>query len=267
MSQYLQTSTGNPYGHRPWQTRLYTGFEDFGFLKQPQNTILREDFSIRPRIYKPPEMAGLGNVTLVTGAGRIFKPSRKGGSNTSSRMHGLGVAMYDGMNPIFDSVFRRGLPPRVVAAPIVSTAPPIAPVSQIRYAPLPIQTVGPILPGPMPIYRPPVPPIAILPPSLMPPVPSPVASGPGGTIYALPGDATSPGSPFSPPPAGQLFPTGSVPVGQDAAAAAAVAASTPASSGALATWFNSSTWISGVPNGYVAIGIAGALYLFTKKKR
>jgi len=230
MSQYLQTSTSNPYGRRPWQTRLYTGFEEFGFLKQPQNTILREDFSIRPRIYRPPEMAGLGHMTIVGGSGKILRQYPR-------RARGLGLIASDGS--ALDIIFRRGLPP---------LAPVAAPVSQLR-------VVGPVVSAP--------PRMQILPPSLMPPVPSVVASGPGGTIYALPGDATAPGSPFAPPPAGQLFPTGSVPVSADAAASAASAA--PPS--ALADWFNSSTWLSGVPNGYVAIGIAGAIFLFAKKKR
>lgn len=265
MSVYLQTSTGNPYGRRPWATRLYTGFEDFGFLKQPQNTILREDLSMRPEIYRPPEMKpanGLGNVTLVGGSGKILRRARK-----PNGISGLGVAMYDGMNPIFDSVFRRGLPPRVVAAPVAAPAPivraPIAapPVSQIRYAPLPIQSVGPIVSTAPPIYRPPVPPITILPPSLMPPVPVPVATGPGGTVYKLPGDATTPGSPFAPPDPGQLAPTGSVPVSSAAAAVDAASVSS------LSDWFNAQSWISGVPNGYVALGIAGAIFLFAKKKR
>lgn len=258
MSRYLQTSTNNPYGRRPWATRLYTGFEDYGFLKQPQNTILREDLSMRPEIYRPPEMKpanGLGDVTIVGGSGRILRRARRRG------VAGLGMLMArDGSGPVsaFDFLYRQ---PRI-AAPIAAPnyVPPMAaPISQVRI-------LGPMSPTtsmPPPILPPSLPPITILPPSLMPPVPRPVATGPGGTVYKLPGDATTPGSPFAPPDPGQFAPTGSVPVSSSAAAAAAA---TPSVS-SLSDWFNSESWISGVPNGYVAIGIAGAIFLFSKKKR
>lgn len=57
---FVRTTTANPYGHRPWQTRLYTTFEKYAWLKQPQNWILREPRAMQPRIYKPPEMSGMG---------------------------------------------------------------------------------------------------------------------------------------------------------------------------------------------------------------
>lgn len=272
MSRYLQTSTGNPYGHRPWATRLYTGFENYAFLKQPQNTIIREDVNMRPEIYRPPELkAGLGDATLVGGSGRILRRGRRG--TLGAVMIGNGAARGN----ILDLVFRRTVP--------------VPPVSQIRVVG-PIST-GPVFPAPMPKWTPlpptfePIcehaappdnctyiaaasaanpcgvtmkcqPPITILPPPMVPPVPRPVAKDPSGTVYALPGDATTPGSPFAPPSPGQLGPAGAVPISP---AAPAVSASS------LADWFNAQSLISGVPNGYVAVGGALALYMFSKKKR
>jgi len=69
MARYVQSSTENPYGHKPWQTSLYTTFGDFAWLKQPQNAINREPAGIAPRIRKPPELAGM---TVVGGSGRIL---------------------------------------------------------------------------------------------------------------------------------------------------------------------------------------------------
>jgi len=207
MSRYLQASTLNPAGHRPWKTALYTGFEDYAFLKQPQNTIVREAPSLRPEIYRPPEMKqspGLGAVTLVTGSGRVLR----------RRPRTLGAMMF-----------------------VTGGGPQIS--SPILYR------------GPM-TYIPPT----ILPPPSVPPVPTAVSSAPGGTIFALPGDATTPDSPFTPPSPAEL----GVPQPPPAPAAAPAASS-------LSAWFNSSTWISGVPNGYVALGIAGAIFLFGKKRR
>jgi hypothetical protein len=79
MAQYLQASTENPYGHRPWATRLYTGFDDFAYIKHPQNTVTREDPSLRPEIVAPPEFAMLGAETfVVNAAGRQMSPRRRG---------------------------------------------------------------------------------------------------------------------------------------------------------------------------------------------
>lgn len=230
MSRYLQTSTENPYGHRPWATRLYTGFENFAFAKQPQNAIIREDVNMRPEIYRPPEMKpGLGEVTIVGGSGRILRRARR---------RTLGAVTV----PTF---WQRIFPS--------SVSPIVRPIS-----------TGPVLPGPMPVWYP-APPrpmpisITILPPPLVPPVPQPIASGPGGTIVALPGSAPAPGSPFAP---SQLLP-GAVPI----SAAAADAASTPTAS-SLSDWFNAQTWIAGIPNGYVAIGVGGVvLYMISKGKK
>lgn len=230
MSTYLQTSTANPYGHRPWATRLYTTFDDFAFLKQPQNTILRGNQAMRPEIYKPPEMAGLGAV-VVTGSGRVVGRMRR---------RGLGAIIQADPNELaFPYV------PRVPSSQMIVRGP--------------IST-GPVLPGPMPVYMPPNPPTPIFPPSIVPPVPVPVASGPAGTVYALPGSPAPPGSPYTPPAPGEL-PAPGVPVSAGTTVAA------PASTSALSDWFSAQTLISGIPNGYVAIGVAGALYFISKRGR
>lgn len=227
MSSYLQTSTSNPYGHRPWATALYTGFENYAFLKQPQNTILRGDPNMRPDIYKPPEMkSGLGAVTIVGGSGKVLSRSRR---------RGLGL-----VTPI---LVGDGPASQMMRSGIFSTAP--------VYRPAPISV------APMPK------PITILPPSIVPPVPQPVYSGPGGTVYALPGDATTPGSPFAPPPQSQLLPE-AVPL---TPATAAAAVTPPPTTSSFSDWFNSATLVSSIPNGYLAIGGALAIYLFSKKKR
>ncbi len=270
MSRYLQTSTANPYGHRPWATAIYTGFENYAFLKQPQNTIIREDVNMRPEIYRPPELkkpAGLGNVTVVTGSGRVVRRARR--------------TTLGAMSPVFDSIFQRGLPPRV--------APPVSQLVRagaFTYPP-------PVFPGPMPVFQPiceraaPMPgcnviaaptaadpcgvkmtcspPIAILPPSIVPVPPKVISSGPGGTVYALPGDATTPGSAFAPADPSQVsLPPSAVPLSTSSAAAAA---ETAVNSSSFSDWFNAKTLISSVPNGYLAIGGALALYMFSKKKR
>jgi len=224
---YLQTSTANPYGHRPWATSLYTGFENYAFLKQPQNTIIRGDVNMRPDIYRPPEMkasAGLGDLTIVGGSGKVL-----------GRARGLGMVrpmmILDGPSSemVRAGVFTYGTPP-----------PPRPPV---------------VMP----------PPPVILPPSLVPPVPQLVSSSPDGIVYALPGNATTPGSPFAAPPQSQLLP-GAVPLDVNSAAAA-VAAATPAPTSSFSDWFNSATLVSSIPNGYLAIGGVLAIYLFSKKKR
>ena len=257
MGGYLQTSTANPYGRRPWATSLYTGFENYAFLKQPQNTIIRGDVNMRPDIYRPPEMKpGLGSMTLVSGSGRVMRRSRArglgliaianvGDGPASQLMRSGGFTYGDGSTapvPIFRAV--PTLPP-VISSPIIS-APRVV-----------------IAPPPPP---PPPTPISILPPSIVPPVPQPVYSGPAGTVYALPGNATTPGSPFAPAPQSQLLPE-AVPLNVNTAAAA-VAASTPAAStSSFSDWFNSATLISQIPNGYLAIGGVLAIYLFSKKRR
>lgn len=273
MSRYLQTSTANPYGHRPWATALYTGFENYAFLKQPQNAIIREDVNMRPEIYRPPELkkpaAGLGNVTVVTGSGRIVRRARRGT---------LGA-----MDPVFDSIFRRGLPPRMVAPanptpPVsqiivrgpISTAPPVYQPICEHAAPMPgcSMVAAPTAADPCAVNLTCLPPISILPPSLVPVPPRVVSTGPGGTIYALPGDATTPGSPFAPPDASQIsLPSSAVPISTSSAAAAASAAAATSPSSSFSDWFNAASWISGIPNGYLAIGGALAIYMFAKKKR
>lgn len=246
MSGYLQTSTANPYGFRPWGTRLYTSFDEYAYLKQPQNTIIRGDQSMRPEIYKPPELAGLGaheGVTVVSGSGRVMGRTRR------RHLHGLGaiimqtnggggIVRYGGYPGI---TFPRPLPP--IVAPNVIAPQAIAPVPQ---------------PAP--------PPLTIYPPPSVPPVPQLYTSGPGGVVYALPGNATTPGSPFFPPAPGELpgAPSGSgVPV--SAVTGAAAAAISPG--GSFSDWFNSSTFIAGWPNGYLAIGAIGLFLLLRKKGR
>jgi hypothetical protein len=248
VSRYLQTSTANPYGHRPWATRLYTGFEDYGFLKQPQNLILREDLSMRPELYKPPELKseGLGDVTIVGGSGKILRRGRRrtlGAIMPRSTMI-LAREDYWGTSPI-------SYPPRPLPVPPVRTLPPVM-------RPPTLVPSGP-------------PPIKILPPSMVPPPPRPVSSGPGGTVYALPGDATTPGSPFAPPAAGQLpIPAGAVPVSLPAAPASAAPVADTSAAPATRTfseWFNAADYFASVPNGYLAIAATGALYLFSRKKK
>ncbi len=223
MSVYLQSSTENPYGHRPWATRLHTGFENYGFLKQPQNTILREDLAMRPEIYKPPELksAGLGDVTIVGGSGRILRRAR--------RRTTLGAI------------------PRYVDGDRVSE----------------MIVRGPVLYGPTEapaVWNPPAP-LTILPPSMVPPPPQLVASGPAGVVYALPGNATTPGSPFMPPAPGELpMPSGSVPVSSTAPAATAPTRT-------FSDWFNATDYVASVPNGYLALGGAAAVYFISRKKR
>jgi hypothetical protein len=225
VTQYLQTSTANPYGHRPWATALYTGFEDYAFLKQPQNRIIREDVNMRPEIYRPPEMksaAALGDCTLVGGSGKILHRAR------ARRRGTLGM---------------------------------ISPIQMSNGGTRPLP-----LPGPLPVWRPPSV-IKILPPGIVPPVPQPIYAGPGGTIYVLPGNATTPGSPFAPADPSQLQP-GAIPITTaPAAAAAADAAATPAPTSSFSNWFNAQDYVGGIPNGYVALGGAFVVYLFTKKKR
>jgi hypothetical protein len=233
MPLYLQTSTNNPYGHRPWQTRLDTGFDNFSYLKQPQNTILREDLTMRPEIYKPPELNpnGLGSVTVVTGSGRVVSRGRR-----RRQLLGALPAMVDGGFG-FPSV-------RPIARPIF-LGPPM---------PGPAQTfTPPFAPTPLP-YPVPVSPV-IYPPTIVPPVPTPVAGGPGGTVWALPGTPATPGSPYMPATPAELPAPGIAP-----GATAAV------SGGSFMDWFNSSTWFAGIPNGYVAIGAAGALWLVMRKR-
>jgi len=245
MPLYLQTSTNNPYGHRPWQTRLDTGFDNFSYLKQPQNTILREDLTMRPEIYKPPELNpnGLGAVTVVTGSGRVVSRGRR-----RRQLLGAIPAMVDGgfgfpsVRPIARPIYLG--PP--MPAPAQTFTPPFVP------APLPSPIYGctATLNAPCQPFGPP-----IYPPTIVPPVPTPVASGPGGTVWALPGTPATPGSPYMPATPGEL-PAPGISPGDTAAV----------SSGSFMDWFNSSTWFAGIPNGYVAIGAAGALWLVMKKR-
>lgn len=233
MPLYLQTSTNNPYGHRPWQTRLDTGFDNFSYLKQPQNTILREDPTMRPEIYKPPELnlSGLGaTVTVVSGSGRVISRGRRRRQllGAIAMVNGGGIVKYPGpgsVHPIY-------------------LGPPM---------PGPAQTYPPFVPTPLP-YPVPISPV-VYPPTIVPPVPTPVAGGPAGTVWALPGTPATPGSPYMPATPGELPAPGIAP-----GATAAV------SSGSFMDWFNSSTWFAGIPNGYVAIGAAGALWLVMRKR-
>jgi hypothetical protein len=275
---YLQTSTANPYGHRPWVTRLYTTFDDYSYLKQPQNTILRENLDMRPEIYRPPDMRGLGAV-LVTGSGRVLGQTRR------RTMRGLGIV------PEFSTGWQRPMPPIIVRGPFVSadgTAPPMPGPAQTFVPPSPPTPI--VFPNPIfctnvlrmmprcpPNYFPasdacgptgfckpapvPAPPV-MLPPTNVPPVPTPVVTGPGGTVYALPGDASSPDSPFTPPAPGEL-PAPGAPTTLPGGAAAA--ATTPAFD--FRGWFNSQTWIAGVPNGIVAIVGGGGLFWLLGRKR
>lgn len=234
---YQQTSTANPYGFRPWTTRLYTTIDDFSFLKQPQNTILREPAAMKPTIYKPPEMRGLGAV-LVTGSGRVLR-----GRHRSLR--GLGAII---MSDPFAGNFPNCEYGQTCALPRARS--PIAIVGPI--------STGPVLPGPMPVANPPViqlPPgtvPTILPPSSVPPPPTLVSSSPDGTVYSLPGSAGVPGTPFPPPSAAELPP------------APAAAPST----GSISDWLSSSTIISGYSN-LTVVGVGGviAFLAFGRKGR
>jgi hypothetical protein len=208
MSRYLQTSTDNPYGHRPWATRLATGFENYAFLKQPQNTIIREDVNMRPEIYRPPELK---------------RPAPGLGAYPRRRMRGMGIAAVSDMIPV---------------------CPLNGSMCNFRFQ-LPPTSVLP----------------TILPPSMVPPVPQPIYAGPGGTVYALPGDATTPGSPFA--PATNPLASGTVAAPSSAAAVAAAAATPPSS---FSTWFNSQDYIAGVSNGYVALGGAVLVFMLAKKR-
>lgn len=232
---YQQTTTANPYGFRPWRTRLYTTFDDFSFLKQPQNTILRGDQTMRPEIYKPPEMRGLGEI-LVTGSGRVVSGRRRS-------LRGLGAIAYPNY---FSTMLPRVFPPMPGPMPVLRS---------------PIIVRGPISTAPNPpVYQlppnPPPPVPTILPPSIVPPPPTIVSSSPDGTVYSLPGAAGVPGSPFPPPAPGEL-PAPGAPV---------TSSTTVATGGSLADWFNSQTWIAGIPNGYLAIAGVGALYFLSKRR-
>lgn len=230
---YLQTSTANPYGHRPWATRLYTSFDDYSYLKQPQNLILRENQDMRPEIYAPPDLRGMGAI-VVSGSGRVLGRSRRRG------MRGLGIVYADGFANF----------PTPYHGPVFPGPMPVRPMP-------PIIVVGPVTSGPSSAPTPVLPP-PVLPPTIVPPVPSPVTSGPGGTVYALPGDASTPGSPFTPAPPSELGP--GTPTTLPAGAAAA--STTPPFD--FSGWFNSETIIAGWPNGYVAIAGAGVLWLLTR---
>jgi hypothetical protein len=239
---YLQTSTANPYGHRPWSTRLYTSFDDFAYLKQPQNRILREPAEMQPRIYKPPEMAGLGDcptTVLVTGAGRVCGVRRRPG-----RGRGLGALTAA---PARTQIFYG--PPSVRP---ISRGPIIYDGGPIFSYPIPGAPPAYPFPGPMPVAPP-----VILPPPIVPPPPTPVASGPDGTVWALPGTPATPGSPYMPAPPGQL-PAPGTPITPDMTAAVPGPTFTD--------WFQSSTWIPGLRNGYVAIGAIAAFYFMGQKR-
>lgn len=240
---YFQSSTNNPYGHRPWQTRLYTSFANYSYLKQPQNTILRGDQTMRPEIYKPPELpaAGVGAFTIVTGSGRVIARAR--------RRHQLlgAVPVYYGypasqmirVGPIFDGGFPQPGPMPVRFPPIPTGSPPVVP----RPLPAP-QPIAPIM----------------LPPTIVPPVPTPVASAPDGTVWMLPGTPVTPGSPLMPAPPAELQAPGVAP------GTTTTVATTPAP-GSFMDWFTSQTLISGIPNGYLAAGTVFAIYFMGKRGR
>jgi len=186
MSRYVRSSTENPYGHTPWQTALYTTFGDFAWLKQPQNTVVREPADIAPRIRKPPELAG---VTIVGGSGRV-----------------LGTLGYD-LSPSelrFASIWRMagGTPFRVIPTPsaplrVVTPTTPLAVASPVRVAPIaPIRAVG----------------VESCAPCQPAPTPTPVMTSSGALSTYTPGAPGAAGSPFAaaavtgPPPAADSRP-------------------------------------------------------------
>lgn len=235
---YLQTSTENPYGHRPWQTRLYTGFANYSYLKQPQHKIIRGDQTMRPEIYKPPELppAGVGAVTVVTGSGRVVARTRR-------RRQLLGaLPMYSGtsqmirIGPIADGGFPMPGPMPVLRYPYPTGSPPVVPAP---------------LPSPVPISP------IMYPPTIVPPVPVPVASAPDGTVWMLPGTPATPGSPYMPAPPSQLQAPGVAP------GTTTAVSTTP---GSFMDWFTSQTLISGIPNGYLAAGAVFAIYFMGKRR-
>src|SRR5204862_1308309 len=134
--------------------------------------------------------------TLVGGSGRVLRRGRRG-----LGMITLGP-MVNGSGPI---QIPRPLPPIIMLPPGSSRGSVgIAPFPVTQCAPL-----GPPPPGcsynsaatglnPCAVSTTCGPPVQILPPSLVPPVPQPIYAGPGGVVYALPGNATTPGSPFAP---------------------------------------------------------------------
>lgn len=237
---YLQTSTENPYGHRPWQTRLYTGFANYSYLKQPQNSIVRGDSTMRPEIYKPPELPppGVGAVTVVTGSGRVIARARRrrqllGALPTYS---GLPVSQMIRIGPIVDGGPPMPGPPAVFRYPYPTGSPPTVPAP---------------LPSPVPINP------IMYPPTIVPPVPTPVVSAPDGTVWMLPGTPATPGSPYMPAPPSQLQAPGVAP---------GTTAAVPTTPGSFMDWFTSQTLISGIPNGYLAAGAVFAIYFMGKRR-
>jgi hypothetical protein len=176
MMGYLQTSTNNPYGHRPWATKLYQGFEDYGFLKQPQNTIIRGDQTMRPDIYKPPELkpAGMSGITRRRrgGLGIIMAPVSYGVPASMLRMatptNGSGPARYPvqaiGPAPAIFPIYPPSIVPPV--ATVVGSSP-----QGVVYA-LPGQTAVPGSP-----YMPPAPGELTL------PAPAPAATTPAADAW------------------------------------------------------------------------------------
>jgi hypothetical protein len=239
---YLQTSTANPYGHRPWQTSLYTTFGDFGWLKQPQNLVVREPAGIRPTIRKPPERPMLGALTLVSGSGRVL-----------GRVN-LGLDLTTAEGQRFAALYRMtggSLPtPTPAPTPIVrSVYSDAVPVRSVPLRSVPISS-APIFSS----VAPPQMPLTILPPPSVPPPPAPVVDPSGQVFLYTPGAPGQAGSPF-PPPAPGAYPGSPSSV----VTAAAPAAASPSFADQISVWLSGSM-IAGIPNYWLAIG-AGTIGL------
>jgi hypothetical protein len=169
MSRYVQASTANPFGHTPWQTALYTTFGDFAWLKHPQNYVEREPASIRPRIRKPPELAG---VTIVGGSGRIL--GTLGNGVEEARFASLW--RMAGGTP-FALAPAAQLPPRTVTP---TTPLRVAPIDVSPNVPIRVVTY-PTTPGGAPQFA----------------APTPVATADGTITSYLPGAPGAAGSPFA----------------------------------------------------------------------
>jgi hypothetical protein len=262
MGIYLQSSTANPYGHRPWATRLYTSFDDFSYLKQPQNLVLKGNLEMRPEIYRPPEMQGLGDF-FVFGSGRMMRSRRRS-------LRGLGMIgpipiwRPPGVAPIVVGVMSNGVRGGLHTPPSpITSGTPGAPSFQGCSALLRIaRTCAPgTAPGmdqcgPTGLCVPA--PVRIYPPPMVPPVPTPVASGPGGTVWSLPGTPATPGSPYMPAPPSDL-PVPGTPITPTATATVPGPAS-------LADWFNADSIIAGWKNGYLLIGGGIGAWLLMRKR-
>jgi hypothetical protein len=133
---YVKSSTENPFGHTPWQTALYTTFGDFAWLKQPQNAIVREGAGIAPRIRKPPELAGYGDV-IVGGSGRVL-------GRLGSQMR-LGLDMTSAEAARFGGLWRMAGGQPFQVAPIAS-APARVMIAPIRVATIDSSTLPAVTP-------------------------------------------------------------------------------------------------------------------------